>query len=486
MIHAIPPEDWPGADEAGRSRLFSPVDLGRGCTLATRTWVPAMVPWRATDDGDVTPAVLRWYGRFADGRPGALVVEATGIRDVPSGPLLRIGHDRYIDGLRALVDTVRERSHGETRVFLQILDFLAMRRRPEPGAYFGRFLRLDAGHRTRLAALTGDAGWEQATGDDVRAHLATLDDAGLDAVLTVREREDLRRGYRERVTDTDLAHVRDLPRVLPGLFAAAAVRAEAAGFDGVELHYAHAYTMASFLSALNDRDDGYGRTLDGRVRLPREVFAAVRGAVSDRFVVGCRILADEAIAGGSTVADASHFARVLSRDGMDFVSLSKGGKFEDAKQPKVGEAAYPYTGPSGHECMPTVRSDVRGPFARNLGLAREVRAALRADGLSTPVVGAGGIVGYRMAEEALAAGACDVVGAARQSLADPDWWLKVREGRGVELRRCKLTNYCEALDQHHKEVTCQLWDRAVVPGEGDVPRAKDGRRRLEAPPWHPR
>jgi hypothetical protein len=53
------------------------------------------------------------------------------------------------------------------------------------------------------------------------------------------------------------------------------------------------------------------------------------------------------------------------------------------------------------------------------------------------------------------------------------------------VRRCKLTNYCEALDQHHKQVTCQLWDRLEVEGEdpATVPRSHDGRRRLTAPAW---
>ncbi len=51
---------------------------------------------------------------------------------------------------------------------------------------------------------------------------------------------------------------------------------------------------------------------------------------------------------------------------MDFISLSRGGKFEDAKQPPVGWAAYPYTGPSGWECMPTTLADERGPFGRNV------------------------------------------------------------------------------------------------------------------------
>ena len=88
----------PSREEAERSRLFSPLAEGR-LNLAQRTWVPAMVPWRATEDGFVSDAVLAWYERFARGRPGAIVVEATGIRDVSSGPLLRIGHDRYIDCL---------------------------------------------------------------------------------------------------------------------------------------------------------------------------------------------------------------------------------------------------------------------------------------------------------------------------------------------------------------------------------------------------
>ncbi|HET9725350.1 MAG TPA: hypothetical protein VFP28_00445, partial [Gemmatimonadales bacterium] len=103
--HPIPTTHPPPAETAARALLFTPLDAGR-LRLADRTWVPAMVPWRATDDGLVTPAVLAWYERFARGQPGALVVEATGIRDVPSGPLLRIGHDRFIPGLTELVRTV--------------------------------------------------------------------------------------------------------------------------------------------------------------------------------------------------------------------------------------------------------------------------------------------------------------------------------------------------------------------------------------------
>ena len=115
--HDSRPGVWPSAEEAARARLFSPVAVGP-VTLAQRTWVPAMVPWRASEDGVVTQDVLDWYECFARGRPGAIVVEATGIRDVPSGPLLRIGHDRFLPGLRDLVRVVREASGGATRLLI--------------------------------------------------------------------------------------------------------------------------------------------------------------------------------------------------------------------------------------------------------------------------------------------------------------------------------------------------------------------------------
>ena len=129
------PGAWPSREEAAASRLFSPVDIGP-VSLLQRTWVPAMVPWRATEDGIVTPDVLDWYRRYAEGRPGAIVVEATGIRDIPSGPLLRIGDDRFIPGLEALVETVRETSDGETKLFIQIIDFLRINRRPTAEKFF--------------------------------------------------------------------------------------------------------------------------------------------------------------------------------------------------------------------------------------------------------------------------------------------------------------------------------------------------------------
>jgi 2,4-dienoyl-CoA reductase-like NADH-dependent reductase (Old Yellow Enzyme family) len=478
--HEIPETRWPTAAEAADALLFQPVRVGP-LTLESRTWVPAMVPWRATEDGFVTRENLEWYGRFAAGRPGALVVEATGIRDVPSGPLLRIGHDRFLPGLRELVETVRRESGGRTRLFIQIIDFLSVKRRPEKAKYFERFLAVGERHRRALAEATEDEGWLGRDEAEVRAFLKGAADELIEKVLDERELESLRFGYRERVTDTHLPHVRDLPAVLPGLFADAARRAREAGFDGVELHYAHAYTMASFLSARNTRE-AYGGPRERRVRLPLEVYRAVRERVGADYAVGVRFLGDEVIEGGSRVEDAAYFAVEFARAGFDYLSVSKGGKFEDAKQPKVGHAVYPYTGPSGYECMPTVLSDARGPFGRSLPLVREIRRAVRAEGFETPVVAAGGVGTFELAEEILRRGDADIVGAARQSLADPDWFLKALEGRGAEVRRCTFTNYCEALDQMHKQVTCKLWDRLALDEPG-VRLSHDGKRRLLPPRW---
>ena len=280
----------------------------------------------------------------------------------------------------------------------------------------------------------------------------------------------------------DKPHIRELPRALPGIFADAAARAERAGFDGVELHYAHAYTMASFLSALNDRPDRYGGSLANRARLPLEVFRAVRARVGSEFVVGIRYLSEECIAGGSGIEDAVHFAAAFARAGADYLSVSRGGKFEDAEQPPVALAAYPYTGQSGWECMPTVIGDERGPFGRNVPPTARIRKAVRDAGFEAPVVVSGGIYGFDQAEGILARGEADIVGAARQSLADPDWFRKIRQGRGAEVRRCVFTNYCEALDQKHRQVTCKLWDRVGLDEPG-IRRSPDGVRRLTAPAW---
>ena len=132
--------------------------------------------------------------------------------------------------------------------------------------------------------------------------------------------------------------------------------------------------------------------------------------------------------------------------------------------------------------MPTVLSDEAGPFGRSVPLVASIKRAVNEEGFTTPVVATGGISTFSQAEEILRLGQADVVGMARQALADPDWFVKVKLGRGDEVRRCTYTNYCEALDQAHRPVTCKLWDRVNLDEPG-IATVDEGRRRLEPPAW---
>lgn len=400
------------------SLLFSPLAVNR-VTLANRVWLPAMVTWLSNEAGDVTPDVRARYLRYADGGAGMIVMEAMGVRDVASGPLMRIGHDRYVPDLRALVAEMHAR--GDVRVVPQLIDFLKIaRRNPEQA-----LARLEARY-------PGCSGWSEAE---------------LEARLSPREWRDYAWGYRQQVEDLD----EDAIAALPPAFAAAAVRAREAGFDGVELHFAHAYTLASFLSARNGRTDRWGGSRENRARLPLAVIAAVRAAVGPDYAVGLRMLGHEDIDGGSDLDDACWFATRFCEAGVDFVSVSRGGKFEDARRPSIGHAAYPYTGPSGHACMPTREA----PDGVNLPLAATIRAAVRAAGHTVPVIGGGKVNDPALAEAALASGQVDAVAMARGLLADPDWPRKVKAGQAFHA--CRYTNVCEALDRAHLPVRCQLW-----------------------------
>jgi dimethylglycine catabolism A len=115
-------------------------------------------------------------------------------------------------------------------------------------------------------------------------------------------------------------------------------------------------------------------------------------------------------------------------------------------------------------------------------LVAQIKHAVNAAGFTTPIVATGGITTFEQAEAILRNNEADIIGMARQALADPDWFRKVRRGRGEEVRRCTYTNYCEALDQAHRQVTCKLWDRKEL-DEPEIAFAADGRRRLLPPEW---
>ncbi len=436
--------------------MFQRFPIGRGGReLPNRIWLPAMVTWRGTEEGFVTDAVREIYLRYARGGAGMIVLEAIGVRDIASGPLLRLSHDRFVPGLRQLREEMAR--HTPALVIPQIIDFLKIARRKPTREYL-----LGMVSRGALPASVlelGDAEFES----DLERHLPDP-----------RLRRDFLYGYRQTIEDLSLAEIRRIP----GFFADAAQRAQRCGFDGVELHFAHAYTMASFLSVTNGRRDQYGGGFENRMRLAREVITAVREAVGPAFLVGCRYLGSEDILGedgrilGNSLEDAKRIGVELARAGLDFLSISRGGKFEDAKRPPVGEAAYPYTGHSGAKCIPRGRRDA---FGVNTYLATGIREAVRAAGFRTPVVTTGKIHTFEQAEAILREERADLVGMARALLADPDLPRKWLAGADRELRSCVFCPFCEEEDQHHRVVTCTLWPK----------HPQNHRRRLTPSQWAP-
>ncbi|MGH7330336.1 MAG: NADH:flavin oxidoreductase, partial [Polyangiaceae bacterium] len=269
-----------------------------------------------------------------------------------------------------------------------------------------------------------------------------------------------RSGWRQTV---DMLSHEDIDAIVDA-YGEAAARARRCGFDGVELHMAHAYTLSSFLSAVNPRKDEYGGTLENRVRLPLRVVERVRREIGQDFPLGVRFLGDECIRNGYTTVDAALIAVRLARAGVDYISLSAGGKFEDARV-IPGEPLYPYTGYSGDRCMPGNQY----PDGANLYIPRAVRAAVREAGLDTPVIAVGKIGTKALAEDVLASAAGDLVGMARALLADPDLPNKWKANREDRVVRCIYGNVCKSLDENFKRVDCTLWPKKL----GQAPESDD-------------
>ncbi len=270
-----------------------------------------------------------------------------------------------------------------------------------------------------------------------------------------------RSGWRQTV---DMLDVGDIDRIVEE-FGHAAVRAREAGYDGVEIHSAHAYTLSSFLSRHNHRRDAYtGKTLEGRLHMFGRVMTKIRESVGGDFPVGVRFLAEEVVRDGYTVEDAKPIALRMAQLGVDYISLSVGGKFEDAV-PREGQPLYPYTGYSGDRCMP---GDWY-PALPNAHLPAAIKEYINGHGFDVPVVSVGKISRPEEAEGLLQQGRADIIGMARQLLADPDWVAKVSRGRADDIVKCIYCNVCKQLDGSFREVNCFLWPKGRHQAPDDDP-----------------
>ncbi|MFQ5612596.1 MAG: NADH:flavin oxidoreductase [Anaerolineae bacterium] len=277
-----------------------------------------------------------------------------------------------------------------------------------------------------------------------------------------------RSGWRQTV---DMLDEEDIQFIIKA-YGQAAARTRRAGYDAVELHMAHAYTLSSFLSKMNKRRDAYGgRALESRLRLMGEVILEVRRQVGDDYPVGVRFDAEECIKGGYGLSESRYIALRMAQLGVDYLSLSAGGKFEDAIQ-KEGEPLYPYTGYSGDRTMPAAQYQ----NGTNVYLAEGIKTFINAQGYFTPVVTTGKIPTPELAEEILQAGQADLIGMARSLLADPDLPKKARQGRADTVIRCVYGNVCKTLDEEFRQVRCFLWPKHSL----QAPEAPDDR---QPPAW---
>lgn len=261
-------------------------------------------------------------------------------------------------------------------------------------------------------------------------------------------------GWRQKVEDFK---TEDLPNIVKDHMAAAK-RALSAGFDFIEVHMAHAYVLASFLSRSNKRTDGYGGTLENRMKLPVEVFRAVRETVGDNYPLGVRINGEDFVVNGNTLAQSSRIARKFAELGADYISVSAGSRFEDAVIPPEGSAPDPMSGYSGHRMSPWFW----WPDGTHVYLAEGIRKAIREAGFDTPIITAGKIREPKHAEEILEQEKADIIGLCRALLCDPDWPEKTKEGREKEIVRCVACNWCLESDSRYEKVNCDRWPKGSI------------------------
>ncbi len=345
------------------SLLFEPLTL-RGLTLRNRVWLAPMCQYSVTErDGTPTDWHLMHLGSHAVGGYGLILTEATAV--VPEGRIspedTGLWNDEQTAAWHRIVDFVHDQG---THIGVQL-------------AHAGRKASTYGLFPTGEGSVPDSAGGWQTVSSTANAYPGNA---------------------------APRAMTLDEVRALPATFAAAAARADEAGFDTVEVHAAHGYLMHQFLSPLvNDRTDEYGGSFENRTRLLVETVDAVRKVWPEDKPVLVRLSAtDWAPAGlqGWDVEQTAALSKELAEHGVDFIDVSSAGAIAE-QEIAVGPG-------------------FQVPFAA------EVR---QVSGLPTGAVGL--ITEPDQAERVLADGSADVVLLARAALREPAWPLRAAFELGV-------------------------------------------------------
>lgn len=365
------------------NKIFEPLTL-RGVTLRNRYVLSPMCQYTAKD-GYANDYHAVHYGRFALGGFGLLMLEATAV--APEGRIthgdLGLWDDDHIPNLARIAAFAR--SYGATPG-IQIAH--AGPKASIQRAYEGN------GPLDQADAARGELPWQVVSPSARPVAAGWLVPDALDAQGIAKVRAD---------------------------FLASARRALQAGFDVLELHYAHGFLLNAFLSPLtNDRTDEYGGSFENRIRLPLEIAVEVRALWPQDKPLFVRLSAVDGSSDGWTIADSVAFAKILKEVGVDVIDCSAGG-FN----------VYDY--PTGYS--------FQVPFAAQI--RREAQIGTMAVGM---------IVDRRQAEAVIAGGEADLVALGHAALRDPHfplhaqqqatqtawhpqagWWLQHRQAKLQQL-----------------------------------------------------
>ena len=384
-------------------QLLAPGRIG-SLTLRNRIIMAPMGSNFAEADGHCGERIQAYYEARARGGAGLLIMGVCSVA-FPAGTAepyqVGVSSDAFLPGLSRLAERVHQ--HGaKIAMQLQHAGKTSVRDMAE-----GRQLWVPSVppvlHSDMMAALTPE-------------ELANF-------VSSMKRRAE---GSPIRVMDrADIAQMTEW-------FASAAERAKRAGFDGVELHAAHGYIIAGFLSGYyNQRDDEYGGPLENRARLLLEIIAAVRARVGAEFALWLRLDAQELhTPGGIDLEDAKAVARMAQAAGVDAVSVSASARITSGE---VFTEAPLVHQPSGF---------------------MEWTAALKRS-VDVPVIAVGRIE-PEAAEAALKRGDCDFIAMARKLLADPDLPNKLLNNQQNTIRPCIYCYVCVSQIFVNERVKCAV------------------------------
>jgi len=356
--------------QAARPMLFEPFSI-RGLTLKNRLVVPPMVHYRCDPGNTCGTFHVVHLGRYALGGFGLVFVEATGVEEIGliNEHDLGIWNDEQAESFKPLIAFMKRQG---TAIGIQL-------------AHGGR----------KASSQTAMQGMGPLTEENLKAGAKLWQPVGPTA-------EPVAKGW---LTPRQLTTAEC--RAMVGTWAAAAKRAVSAEFDVIEIHAAHGYLLASFLSPVsNTRNDEYGGDRVGRMRLPLEIVEAVRREMPASMPLFLRVSSVDGTQEGWNMDDTVAFARELKVRGVDVIDCSSGGISGAATAAQVPRSL-----------------GFQVPFAERVRREAEL-----------PTMAVGIILEAQQAEAILQNGQADLIAVGRQSQFNPNIALHWAHDLGINTR----------------------------------------------------